>query len=288
MNIKESYKIMKRSFLSRLQLGGWYYLPGALLLLLGVPIYQLVVLNPSNYNAVLRAQSSNHFAIYLVWINTHPLQYIVYRILLIAAFALLLTLPFNLFRVIVAQEIVDQQEQAEDELDESEDEDEDEANESEQAGEDGMPPYAWRGKGFAVIAAWAGLIGLLTYILGAVIGTIYVVAASKGVTSTSVPSSFAILYNIFSLMSNTVGIGLVALSTLFFGALIARRGRNLWPTVWILFGYTALAVAALLSGSAVATAGAPSEQATLTTPAFLLFALWVLWYSIMLIRLKPE
>jgi hypothetical protein len=284
---------MKRSFLSRLQLGGWYYLPGALLLLLGVPLYQLVVLNPLNYSAVLSAQNSNHLAPYLVWITTHPLQYIIYRILLIAAFALLLTLPFNLFRIIVAQEIVDQQERAEEELDVDEDEadvdggETNEADAGEQAGEDGMPPYAWRGKGFAVIAAWAGLIGLVAYILGAVIGTIYVLAASKGV-GTSVPDSFVILYTIFSLMSNTVGIGLVALSTLFFGALIARRGSTLWPTIWILFGYTALAVAALLSGSAVATAGAPGEQAALTTPAFLLFALWVLWYSIMLVRLKPE
>jgi hypothetical protein len=283
---------MKRSFLSRLQLSGWYYLPGALLLLLGVPLYQILVLNPLNYSAVLSAQNSNHFALYLAWINTHPLQYIIYRILLIAAFALLLTLPFNLFRIIVAQEIVDQQERAEEELEADEDEADgtdgaDEADEDEQAGADGMPPYAWRGKGFAVIAAWAGLIGLVAYILGAVIGTIYVLAASKGV-STSVPDSFVILYTIFSLISNTVGIGLVALSTLFFGALIARRGSTLWPTIWILFGYTALAVAALLSGSAVATAGAPGEQAALTTPAFLLFALWVLWYSIMLIRLKPE
>jgi hypothetical protein len=283
---------MKRSFLSRLQLSGWYYLPGALLLLLGVPLYQILVLNPLNYSDVLSTQNSNHFALYLAWINTHPLQYIIYRVLLIAAFALLLTLPFNLFRIIVAQEIVDQQERAEEELEEDEDEADgtdgtDEAHEDKQAGEDGMPPYAWRGKGFAVIAAWAGLIGLVAYTLGAVIGTIYVLAASKGV-STSVPDSFVILYTIFSLISNTVGIGLVALSTLFFGALIARRGSTLWPTIWILFGYTALAVAALLSGSAVATAGAPGEQAALTTPAFLLFALWVLWYSIMLIRLKPE
>ena len=106
--------------------------------------------------------------------------------------------------------------------------------------------------------------------------------------SIAVPGSFTILYSIFSLISNTLGIGLLALSTLFFGALIARRGHNLWPTVWILFGYMALAVAALLSGSAVAVAGAPSTQAVLTTPAFLLFGLWVLWLGIMLVRLKPE
>ncbi len=270
---------MKRSMLSRLRLSGWYYLPGALLLLLGVPLYQLLVLNPLNYGAILSIQGSNHFALYLAWISSHTLQYIIYRVLLIAAFALVLTLPFNLFRIIVAQEIVDQQERAEDEQEEQD----------EQVGEDGMPAYAWRGKGFAVLAAWAGLAGLVAYILGAVIGTIYVVVVSKGFTaSTAVSGSFMILYNIFSLISNTVGIGLLALSTLFFGALIARRGRNLWPTAWLLFGYMALATAALLSGTAVATASAPGEQAALTTPAFLLFGLWVLWLGIMLVRLKPE
>ncbi len=265
---------MKHDLLARLRRSGWYYLLGALLLLLGVPFYQLLVLNPLNYNAILSNQGSNHFAFYLAWISNHMLQYILYRVLLVAAFVLLVTLPFNLFRIIVAQEIVDQQERADEEQDDEE-----------QMGEDGMPPYAWRGKGFAVIAAWAGLAGLVAYILGAVIGTIYILGVSK---STVVPGVFTILYTIFSITSNTIGIGLLALSTLFFGALIARRGRNLWPTVWIFFGYMALAVAALLSGSAVAVAGAPGEQATLTTPAFLLFGLWILWLGIMLVRLKPE
>jgi hypothetical protein len=273
---------MKHNLLSRLRLSGWYYLLGALLLLLGVPFYQLLVLNPLNYNAILSNQGNSHFAFYLAWISNYTLQYVLYRCLLIAAFVLLLTLPFNLFRIIVAQEIVDQQERADEE---QEQDDEDDQDETEQMGEDGMPPYAWRGKGFAVIAAWAGLFGLVAYILGAVVGTLYVLVVSK---STAVPGSFTILYNIFSLTSNTLGIGLLALSTLFFGALIARRGRNLWPTVWILFGYMALAVAALLSGSAVAVASAPGTQATLTTPAFLLFGLWVLWLGIILVRLKPE
>jgi hypothetical protein len=90
-------------------------------------------------------------------------------------------------------------------------------------------------------------------------------------------------------MANTVGIGLLALAALFFGAMIARRGLHLWPGIWVAFGYTSLAVAALFSGSAIGVASAPATgQASLTTPAVLLFALWVLWFSIMLVRLKPE
>jgi hypothetical protein len=92
-----------------------------------------------------------------------------------------------------------------------------------------------------------------------------------------------------TVITNTIGIGLLALSCLFFGAMIARSGYNLWPGTWVIFGYTALAVAALLSASAVAVASTSIEgKSPLTTPAILIFALWVLWFSIMLVRLKPE
>ncbi len=152
--------------------------------------------------------------------------------------------------------------------------------------EDGLPAHPWRGKGFAIIAVWAGLCGLVLYILGTVAGMLYFVVASGNVT---VPDNFTLFSSIFSIMANTVGIGLLALAALLFGAIIARRGLQLWPGIWLAFGYTALAVAALFSGSAVGVASAPATgQAPLTTPAVLLFALWVLWFSIMLVRLKPE
>ena len=55
------------------------------------------------------------------------------------------------------------------------------------------------------------------------------------------------------------------------------------------FGYVALAIAALMSGSAVEVAFAPTTgQAILSTPAILLFALWVLWFGVMVVRLEPE
>jgi hypothetical protein len=277
---------MKRSLLSRLRLNGWYYLVGALLLLVGVPLYQLLLLNPLNYGSTLSDRGAKHFATYLAWIGAHTPQFLGYRVLLIVAFALLLTFPFNLFRIIVAQEIVGQQDRAEERRQRGkQDEDEDE-----EIGEDGLPPYAWRGKGFVIIAAWAGFIGLIAYVLGAIVGSLYLLIVGHSFTTgAGVPASFPILYSIFSLLSNTVGIGLLALSTLFFGAMIARSGRNLWPTSWILFGYLAIAVTALLSGSAVAIASAPTQgEAALTTPAILLFAAWILWLGSMLVRLKPE
>jgi hypothetical protein len=149
-----------------------------------------------------------------------------------------------------------------------------------------MPAYAWRGKGFAIVAAWSGLFGLIIYILGTIASTLYFIVVSNG---SPLLSTLVTPISVLSLTTNTAGIGLLALATLFFGAVIVRSGRKLWPDTWVAFGYLALAVATLLSGSAVAVASAPTqEQAALTSPAILLFALWVLWMGIMLVRLKPE
>ncbi len=265
--------MQKHSLLSQLRTNGLFYLLSALLLLVGIPVYQLLVLNPTGYGTILAGNNGPALAsAYLSWIGAHQFQFILHRFLLTLTFVLLLTLPFILFRIIVAQELVAQVEQGEEE-------------DSEET-EDELPAHPWRGKGFVIIALWAGLSGLLLYILGTIGGTIYLVIASSGA---AMPANFTLISSLFSLVANSIGIGLLALSALFFGAMIARRGRYLWPDIWIAFGYTALAVAALFSGSAVGVASAPATgQATLTTPAMLLFALWVLWLGIMLVRLQPE
>lgn len=262
---------MRRNLLTRLRTNGVSYLLGALLLLLGIPLYQLLILTPLSYSLALNATEAGNFTPYLNWIATHNLPFLFYRVLLVLAYALLLTLPFSLFRIIVAQELMDQRER------------------EEQAGEE-TAAEAWRGKGFAVIAAWAGLFGLIAYILGTLGSTTYLLFVSNGFTlSTPAPGNFTIIASTFSIISNTVGTGLLALSTLFFGAFIARRGLQLWPENWVAFAYMALAVAALLSGASVEVASAPaSGQAALVAPATILFALWVCWLGFTLVRLKPE
>ncbi|MBV8694899.1 MAG: hypothetical protein JO183_05370, partial [Ktedonobacteraceae bacterium] len=153
-----------------------------------------------------------------------------------------------------------------------------------------MSAHVWRGKGFLIIAAWSGLFGVIAYILGTVASTLYLLFTSRGFTAdTATASKFAPLSTTLSFIANSIGVGLLALAMLFFGAVIARRGLNLWPGIWLALGYVALAVAALLSGSAVAAVAAPpASQATLSTPATLLFALWIVWFGTMLVRLKPE
>lgn len=286
---------MKCTFLAKLQRSALYCLIGALLLVIGVPLYQLFVLNAAGYSDAL-----NSLALTLRWINSHGSLFAVYRAMLVAGFALMLGLPFALFRIIVAQEIIgradmeDHEREQEDaqlpEAGEAADEEEQEQVEEAQQNEpvDGMPEFAWRGKGYAVIAAWAGLLGLIFFAAGTLASTIYLLINAASLSS-SVTGNAAPLTGLFTILTFTVGGGLLALSCLLFGAVIARSGRRLWPDSWVFFGYLALAIAALMSGSAVQVASAPATgQAALSTPAVLLFALWVLWFAVMVVRLKPE
>ncbi len=241
------------------------------------------MLIPQGYGDAQVASQSGHFTTYLMWVGSHTGQFVVYRMLLIIALALLFSLPFTLFRIIVAQEILEPEgeRQAAEDAQQKVEEEKSEAERGE-----ALPTDAWRGKGYAVIAAWSGLFGIILYVLGTLTGAIYIV----GITSSLLPpDGFPTLTSAFNIITNTVGSGLLALACLFFGAVIVRRGLNLWPGIWVAFGYMALALAALFSGSAVATAGTPTGgQAALTTAAILGFAIWVLWFGIMLVLLKPE
>ena len=281
---------MKRSILARLRTNGLYYLGSALLILLAAPLYQIIVLGPTGFGAALSATGSGRYTAYLVWIGTHITEFILYRAILVIAFALLLSFPFALYRIIVAQEIMGQQELADEEAAEDEDEERAEDQTKDQTSEDdGMPEYAWRGKGFAVLAAWLSLIGLGIYVLSAVASTFYFISAGNPYATGAALGTVTTFSTIFTISTNTVGTGLLGLGILFFGAMIVRTGRTLWPDMWVNFGYVALFIAALLCISAIGVISAPgSSQSTLTTIATLLFALWILWLGVMLVRLKPE
>lgn len=283
----------KRTLLSKLRRTGFYCIYGGLLLLLAAPLFQLAILEPTGYSA---SRSTTYTT--LIWIANHSFLFLTYRALLIVGFGLMIGMPFALFRIIVAQEILGR---AEDEDAGSQKEERKQEEEAENAGEeakdtreaeeqDAMPAFAWRGKGFAVLAAWSGLIGLIFSALGPLVSTLYQVGVAASINGPgNVPGLFTGLSALFAILTYTVGGGLLAFSCLFFGATIARSGRRLWPGGWVFFGYVALALAAVLSGSAVEVAFAPgSSQTLLTTPAILLFALWVLWFGVMVARLKPE
>jgi hypothetical protein len=295
---------MRRNFLTRLRINGTYYMVAALLLLVGVPLYQWLLLLPGGYSNALAAASAGRFPLYLLWLHQHLWSFAGYRLLQIAAFALLLSLPFTLFRIIVAQEILgrddepasaqpgSEEQHAEDghvQRHEGENEEEGESNQQLPATAEEMLAIPWRGKGFAVIAAWSGLLALLLSVLGNLAGTIYLVVVARGFSSGALPpSGFSWLTGLFTIVAYTAGDLLLALTTLFFGIIIARSGLKLWPPSWVAFGYLAILLAAFFSGSAVEVAMAPAGgQALLTTPALLLFAIWAGWMGFMLVRLRP-
>ncbi|GAC1697222.1 MAG: hypothetical protein NVS9B9_19770 [Ktedonobacteraceae bacterium] len=291
---------MKRSFLSKLHTNGIYYITGTLLLIIGVPLYQYLVLLPQGYNDVLSSAEAGAFAPYLLWIGSHFGAFLGYRALSIAAFTALLGLPFTLFRIIVAQEILGSENtelviEVTSEEDHPQQEPSQESAEAsgelqEMEGGEASSTLSWRGKGFAVLGAWTGLLAIILYLLGTLVGTFYLTAVSNSFTEhTAISGSFSTISMATTIVTYTIGGGLLSIACLFFGAMIVRSGMKLWPGIWVAFGYTALAVAALLSVSAVAIVSAPIEgKAVLTTPAILLFALWALWLGIMLVRLKPE
>jgi len=276
---------MKRTFLAKLHRNGLYCIIGSLILLLGVPLYQLLVLIPSGYGNALTTQGQA-----LRWINTHSLLFLGYRALLIIGFALIISLPFTLFRIIVAQEVLGREEEVQEQDEEEEEKQGEEKDQTDKSVTDGMPSFAWRGRGYAVLAAWAGLLGLLLFAAGTLASTLYLLINAASINpQTSIPGNAASLTGTFAIITFTAGGGLLAMSCLFFGAVIARSGLNLWPGIWVAFGYMALALAALFSASAVEVATAPGTgQGLLSTPAILFFALWVLWFGVMLVRLKPE
>lgn len=276
---------MKSTFLSRLQSNARNALIGAIILILGIPLYQFLVLAPAGYDTALSSAVQS-----LNWIHAHAALFLGDRVLLIAGFASITGLPFTLFRIIVAQEILEQD--AEQNTNEEKD-GEEEAEQAQVSQEDtapaadtenatgAMPNFAWRGRGFAVLAAWLGMGGLVLFSLTTLASTLYLLL--------SPPSSGAPLTGLFAVLTFTAAGALIALSCLFFGAVITRRGIRLWPGSWLAFGYVALAIALLLSASAVEVALDPGAgQAALSTPAILFFALWVLWFGVMVMRLKPE
>ncbi len=281
---------MKRTFLSKIQRNGIYCTIGALLLLVGIPLYQFLILIPSGYSNALATQS-----LALRWINTHILLFLGYRALLFAGFAFIISMPFTLFRIIVAQEILEREADEQQEDDQQEDEKkqvaQDQAkDQSVNDQQDGMPDFAWRGKGFAVLAAWIGLFSLLFFSLGTLASTLYLVLSAASLPSlASNLENAAPLTGFFAIITFTVGGGLLAISCLFFGFVIARSGLKLWPGIWVAFAYMAIALAVLFSVSATNVALSPGTgQSLITTLAILLFAVWVLWFGIMLVRLKPE
>ena len=85
---------------ARVKLQGFYSLLAGLILLLGVPLYQSIILGPAGYRAPSDA-AFNHadYGPLLLWISKNGGAFTVFRLLELLTFLFALRLPFALYRV---------------------------------------------------------------------------------------------------------------------------------------------------------------------------------------------
>ena len=233
---------------ARIKLQGFYSLLAGFVLLVGVPIYQSVVLGPAGYRGPSdMAFTHEDYGPLLSWIGIHSNAFIVFRLLEIIAFFLIIRLPFALHRA--------------------------------------LKPY---GRTLARWMLAGGLGGLALFVAMIALSTVSFINAAADYSSQApssaaargIASSFSSLYGMEALAQNTAGGALLAIFLLCASLLIARSGKL--SNLLVYFG---LLVAALMAGLALLFAVSPPEaQTQLTTPALASFAIWLIWLAMLLIQ----
>jgi hypothetical protein len=232
---------------ARLQLQGVYSLLAGLLLLLGVPLYQSLMLVPAGYQSpAATAYSQGNFAPLLLWISSHSQPFALFRLLEFATFLLILRLPLALARSLRSY---------------------------------GSTLARWvLFAGTGGIVLFGAMIALGTYTLLTTAST-YQQAATPA-AQRDLLTSFQGYFGIEGLLQNTLAGVLLALFLLCASLLIARTGK-----LSALLAYFGLLAAALLAGLALLYAFSPlDDQTQLTTPALAAFAIWLIWLAIILLR----
>ena len=233
--------------IARLKVQGGYSLLAGLVLLLGVPLYQAVVLSPTGYQTLTAtAFTQGTYGPLLLWIADHSQTFAIFRLLEFGAFLLTLRVPLALSRVLHRY---------------------------------GRTLARWvLIAGTAGVTIFGAMIALSTFTF-ANAANIY----SQSTTPTArsdVLQNFQGFYGIEALAQNTLGGALLAAFLLCASLLIARTGKL--PALFVYFG---LLAAALMAGLALLYAISPlSAQAQLTTPALASFAVWLIWLGILLLQ----
>ena len=237
---------------ARYKLQGLYSLLAGLVLLVGVPFYQAIILGPAGYRAPSDS-AFNHadYAPLLGWISDHGSAFTVFRILELLTFLLALRLPFALHRAFRSY---------------------------------GQTLARWMlvgGLGGLVIFAAMLALSTVSFINAA---ASYSALAPTSAAAKDVVSSFSGLYGVEELAQNTLGGALLAIFSLCASLLFARSGK-----LQSLLVYFGLLVAALLAGLALLFAVSPQDgQTQLATPALASFAVWLIWLGILLMRRAPR
>jgi len=235
--------------LARIRLRGGYAILAGILLLLGVPLFQSLILVPTGYvTAVNAIVAHQNFGPLLSWAAAHPAESRLYRVVEVVPFLLALGLPGPLRAILWAEERKDGQ------------------------------VTTWLGRiGFALFAL-ALFIGMFTSGASA---TSFVQAQSESARQ-AIALDYAGHYALETLLSRILGgISLTVFLVLVSLRMVRMRRFPLW------FGVVGVLCAALQATTAVFFAVGPTQATTPTAGlAFIALALWLLIAGIFLVRIR--
>lgn len=235
--------------LARIRLRGGYAILAGILLLLGVPLFQSLILVPTGYvTAVNAIVVHQNFGPLLSWAAAHPLESRLYRVIEVVPFLLALGLPGPLHTILWAGE------------------------------HNGGQVATWLGRiGFALFAL-ALFIGMFT---SAGSATSYVQAQSETVRQ-AIALDYASHYALETLLSRILG-GICL--TMFLVLVSLRMTRVRRFPLW--FGVVGVVCGALQATTAIFFAFGPTQATTPTAGlAFITLALWLLVAGVFLVRMR--
>ncbi len=235
--------------LARIRLRGGYAILAGILLLLGVPLFQSLVLVPTGYvSAVNAIVAHEDFGPLLSWAAAHPSESRLFRVVEVIPFLLALGLPGPLRSILWVGE------------------------------RQGGQLAAWLGRiGFALFAL-ALFIGMFT---SAASATSYVQTQTENVRQ-AIAFDYAGHYALETLLSRVLGgICLTVFLILVSMRMVRMRRFPLW------FGVVGVLCAALQATTAVFFAFGPTQAKTPTAGlAFIAMALWLLIAGTFLVRMR--
>jgi hypothetical protein len=236
--------------LARLRLRGGYAILAGALLLIGVPLFQSLVLSPTGYlDAVNAIITHQQFGPLLVWAAAHPFESRLFRVFEVIPFLLAFGLPGPMRALF-------------------------------------WPDQPRGGR----IAVWAGRIGFALFALALFIGMFTSAAsATSYVTATTATSRQAIAldyagrYALETLLSRVLGGTGVTIFLVIFSLRMVRTRARTFP-LW--FAYLGIVCAALMAATALLFALGPAQATTPTSGlAFVFLALWLILEGVLLVRL---
>lgn len=243
------WEIILSEELARIRLRGGYAILAGILMLIGVPVFQLLVLAPTGFVTAVNAIATHQdFGPLLIWAAAHPLESRLYRVLEVIPFLLALGLPGPLRMIL-------------------------------------WPNQSASGR----VAVWSGRIGFALYTLilfivmftNAAAASSYVLAQSESARQ-AIALDYGGCYQLEILLINVLG--KIAI-TVFLLLMSLRLDRTRTMEMWLAF--LGIACAALQAATALFFILTPTSITTPTSDlAFITLALWLVATGVLLARIR--